>query len=338
MTTSRRHFLHRASLFLSGAALASPVSLLEAAVPPARNIRRFTAEVPLSAADQTVLDWVLTYAAEVRLVGAGVLGKLRGSERRRTRILASIPAFATLDAALEGILPFGEEQLFANGNTLTLELDGTEFTIINLLGPDFEAKLGALLKRVVNFATDALTWDPATGELTDPFGATVTEALKIVNPGGNLAELFATLLRGITEAEVAKLEPGPSYKAFRRRVLGVANARPAIRQQITRRLLAALPDISEILSDSAVAALLASPLLTGGLRSILGLQPSQLFAQFASLHMAQSHTAAGADSGLWLALLLAKPLAHGTADAWYSGQDRFEHARFRRALAAARGR
>src|SRR4051812_30894690 len=90
MTVSRRSFVSRSSLLLAGTALLPGVSLSALGALGSR------VAVPLSASDLAVITWVRTYASDLRIVGGGVLGKLRNSANSKTHILAKVVDLATL--------------------------------------------------------------------------------------------------------------------------------------------------------------------------------------------------------------------------------------------------
>jgi hypothetical protein len=289
----------------------------------------------LGTAEQSVLSWVQTYAGEVRFTGAGLLGKLRQATRQRTRILASIDSTAALETALGGPLPFGNVSLYVSGNLVTFTLDGTEYTIENLLPADVEDRLTDLLTRLgVTFATDGLTWDPATSEISDPFNATLGDVFRLVNPGLGIEAVFDTLLRGLREAPVAKLKLGPSFAAFRRRVLGLAGGRPTVAAVVAPEFIANLPELTELLSGGGFVALLRSPLIAGAIRNELGVAVGPLLAKFDLLRALNFVDIS--DAAIFLSELLQDALDLGTADAFGAGLDHFGQARFRAALSQAR--
>jgi hypothetical protein len=258
MSVSRRHFLSTASLLVSGVAL-TPLEGLSATVRP----RVYKKQITLTDADQAVLAWVKTFATQVRLKGVSVLGKIRHTKRHRTQILAEIPNLDAIAAALAAALPF-DATIYTSGDTITLELDGTEFTIEALLPADFESELQSLLTRLgVTFAADGITWDPDSLDLTDPFGATVTDVLKLIHPGTGLSALFDTLLEGLDQADEANLGLGASFKGFRARVLAIAGRRSLASGEIAQKFVAALPDLTENLTANGLIGLLSSPLISG---------------------------------------------------------------------------
>jgi hypothetical protein len=329
MHFSRRRFLKGASAIVSGTALL-PATGLSALV----RARHYTRAVPLSDADQSVLAWVKGYATDVRLAGVGIIGKLRRSRRARTHILAEVPSAATLQAALSGALPFGPISLFTSGNAVTFTLDGTEFTIDNFLGDDFAAALDALLTRAgVTFATDGLTWDPDTNDLSDPFRA-FGAAIKLVNPGIGLDALFAVALRGYNEAKAANLGFDVSFSAFRHRVFSARGARTAFSGAVARQFVEQLPDLTELLNGDQLAAIIGSPLVAGVLFKELGIQVGPLVAEFKQLRA--FNVIDISDAALWLSQLLQDQIDSGTADAWGANLNHFRQTRFRAALAQAR--
>jgi hypothetical protein len=329
MPISRRSLLSRGTTFLTGVVLL-PVAGFSAASTPAR----LTASVPLSAADELVLQWVRGYASAVRFAGSGVVGKLRGSEFPATHLLARIDHVALLPAALTGQLPFGGAKVFSHGDTFTFTFAGTEFTIENLLPDAFAAAVAARSARAAtNLATDGVTWDPATHTLSDPFHATGVKTLKLVNPGANVVAVFATLLRSREESEAANIEVDVSFAAYWRRVLGRTSLTVAEAGGIGRGLIQQLPELAERRTADEIASLLLTPLVASSLRRALRLVAPAVVAQFASLRASTPATVS--DAGVWLAILLAPQLRLGTAGVFASGLEPEKQGRFYAAVVEA---
>jgi hypothetical protein len=329
MSVSRRHFLSTASLLTAGAAL-TPLEAFSATVRP----RIYKKQVPLTDTDQAVIDWVKTFATQVRLKGVSVLGKIRQTKRHRTHILAEVPTADDLNAALTGVLPFNVT-LYASGDTITFTLDGTEFTIDAVLPADFQARLDSLLTRLgVTFAADGITWNPDTLDLTDPFGATVTDVLKLIFPGTGLSALFDTLLEGLSQADEANLGLGASFKGFRHRVMNIAGRRSAASAEIAQKFVGALPDLTENLTVNGLIALLTSPLIAGVLGKELGVQVGQIIAEFKLLRLLNDVDIS--DAAVFLSSLLQNAIDLGTADSFGASLSVLKRQRFKRALAQAR--
>jgi hypothetical protein len=329
MFVSRRRFLQGASALVSGAALLPAEGL--AAI--ARG-HHYTRVVPLSATDQSVLAWVRGYATNVRLAGASVLGKLRKSKRLRTHIIADIPSGDALQAALSGVLPFGPISLYTSGNTVSFTLDGTDFTIDNLLTDDFTAALTALLTRAgVTFATDGLTWDPTTNDLSDPFGA-LAAVLKLVNPGVGLQAVFDTVLKSWDEANIANVGFDVSFRAYRQRIFNLRSARSPLATDLGQQFAEELPGLTDLLTTGQLALVLGTPLIAGALLKAFGVRIGPLLAEFKLLRELNGTDLS--DAGILLSQLLQQQIDLGTADGLGSGLDRFNQLRFRAALGEAR--
>lgn len=329
MSVSRRHFLSTASLLVSGVAL-TPLEGLSATVRP----RIYKKQVPLTGTDQQVIGWVKTFATQLRLNGVSVLGKIRHTKRQRTHILAEIPSMDALTGALQDVLPFAAT-IYTSGDTITFSLDGTDFTIDALLPADFEAELQSLLTRLgVTFAADGITWDPDSLDLTDPFGATVTDVLKLIHPGTGIATLFDTLLEGFDQADEANLGLGASFKGFRARVLGIAGRRTAASATVAQKFVGALPDLTENLTVAGLIALLSSPLISGALGKELGVQVGQVIAEFKLLRLLNGVDIS--DAAVFLSSLLQDALDSGTADIFNASSSPLRRQRFKQLLADAR--
>lgn len=329
MFVSRRHFLSTATLLVSGASL-MPTEALSATVRP----RVYQKQVPLSDADKAVLTWLKTFTTRVRLKGVSLLGKIRHSKRQRTAILAEISSIDDLNAALSGVLPF-DVTIYTEGDQITFELDGTDFTIDALLPADFQAELESLLTRLgVTFAADGITWDPATMELTDPFGATVTDFLKLINPGSGLATLFDTLLEGFDQAKAGNLALGPSFKGFRQRVLGIAGRRTAASGDIVQKFIGELPDLTDNITAEGLLGLLGSPLVSGVLGKELGVHVGRIIAEFKLLRLLNAVDIS--DAAVLLSSLIQDAIDLGTADIYSSSLSPLRRKRFREVLGKAR--
>jgi hypothetical protein len=242
---------------------------------------------------------------------------------------------ALLPAVLTRLLPFDGVLVFAKGNTFTFTFAGTEFTIENLVPAAFAAALAARSTRAAttNFATDGVTWDPATQTLSDPFHGTGVQTLKLVNPGPEVVAVFTTLLRSLAESDAANVELDVSFAAYWRRAMGRTALTLAESEAICRELIQRLPEIADRRNASEVASLLLTPLVTGSLRRQLRLVASTVVAQFATLRV--QTPAAVSDAGVWLAVLLAPQLRLGTAGIYAGGLAPQKQARFVAALAEA---
>lgn len=294
-----------------------------------------TAAVPLSPADEVVLQWVRSYASAVRFAGSGVVGKLRGSQFPSTYLLAQVDNLALLPAVLTVRLPFEGVRVFAKGNTFTFTFAGTEFTIENLVPTAFAAALAARASRAAttNFATDGVTWDPVTHAMSDPFHGTGVKSLKLINPGTNMAAVFETLLRSLAESDAANVELDASFQAYWKRVLARPSVTAAESAGILRELIQELPDLADRRSAAEIRSLLLTPLVKSTLWRHLRLVSATVVAQFATLRAGTPATVS--DAGVWLAVLLAPQLRLGTAGIFMGGLAPEKQARFAAALAEA---
>lgn len=328
MLISRRSLLSRGSTLLTGCVLLPAAGLAATVLPP-------TASVPLSPADEVVLQWVRSYASAVRFVGSGVVGKLRGSAQPTTHLLAQVDNLALLPAVLTGHLPFDGARVFAKGNTFTFTFAGTEFTIENLVPAAFAAALAARASRsaTTNFSTDGVTWNPATHTLSDPFHGTGVPSLKLVNPGTNMAAVFTTMLRSLAESDAANVGLDVSFNAYWSRVMARSSLTVAESAGILRELIRQLPELADRRTAAEIRALLLSPMVTSTLWRQLRLVSTAVVAQFAALRASAPATVS--DAGVWLAVLLAPQLRLGTAGVFASGLAPEKQARFLAALAEA---
>lgn len=160
MKTDRRSFLRFGSLLVCGSLL-RPESLF-ALGQAGGGLDR----IPLSSVDREVLDFTARYSSSVRLIGGSILARLRGNSDAGMRLVVEVSNLEQLTAALAAA-PF--ENILAQGNTLSFVLQGRERVIENLVPELFAARLAQLAgSRKMH---DALSYDPATHQLSDPFGA-----------------------------------------------------------------------------------------------------------------------------------------------------------------------
>lgn len=330
MLISRRSLISRGSILLTGVVLLPTAGSFAASTSSQPR-----AALPLSAADKIVLQWVRSYASAVRFAGSGVVGKLRGTDQPATHLLAQVDNLVLLPGVLTGPLPFGGARVFAKGNTFTFTFADTEFTIENLLPAAFTAALAARAARSVttNFATDGVTWDPATGTLADPFHGTGVTSLKLVNPGTNMAAVFTTLLRSLTESDTANVALDASFNAYWRRIMARTSLTVAESAGILRELVRQLPAIADRRTTQDVRSLLLTPMVKNTLWRQLKLLSAAVVAQFDVLRASTPSTVS--DAGVWLAVLLAPQIRLGTAGVFGAALPPEKQGRFYAALAEA---
>ena len=331
---NRRSFLRTGCLAACAGALTAGDSL--SALVATRYSRTLPAALPLGAGEAALLGFVSQYSSRVRLVGLGVLLKLRGAETREAHLLVEVSDSAAFDAALAGPTPFGGA--YSAGNILSFVRDGIEFTVENLPPAAFAQRLTELaaLKRIA-FAHDALIYDPAAWQLVDPFGAQQSAMLKLVNPTIAGGAALGVAVRGRIESGRLGMKQGSVFANWQTRNLALgANARTA--QALVETFLGKLATIAERTTPDAIQALLRSRALSSALLRVLGVKVAEVIAEFDRRRGALSGEFSNA--ALWLALLLGPEIeseaTDGAATTWLQRGTRFDVLRSRTALAAAR--
>ncbi len=304
MNPNRRTFLRLGSVLVAGTALL-PRSLF--ALGKAGGLLD---RLSLSGTDQAVLDFTARYASSVRLIGGSILGKLRGNPDGGMRVLVEVRNLEALEAAL-ATAPF--KNIFARENTLSFTLQGTERAIENLFPELFAARLAELADpQKTVFAHDALVYDPATQQLSDPFGAVEAGEVKLMNRPAKTAAALEVALRGTWEAHAAGLREGDTFGQWRVTLLNTAlrsDAAPAVAAAFVR----ALPAFAAVMAPDDVKTALRSRLVTTALQPALGLDVNGAIAAFDKLRatFGQSYS----DAGVWFFVVLKKQL-ETNAPAW----------------------
>ena len=326
MSFNRRNFLRLGSLIACGTAFGGP-SLI-AAVP-----RKLTGGLPLVDGDEAVLAFVRSYSGNFRIIGASVLGRIRTSGLRALHIIAEVNDADRMVAVLAGA-PF--HGIYTENNTMTFALADVDVTIENLLPDVFAARLATMAKRSGNaFAHDALSYNPETQELSDPFG-TRSSSLKIVNKTFGGPAALAVALRGQLEARQLGLAQGEDFAGWKGRVLR-AIARPADARNHAENFLQHLASLADKLPPGGVEALLRSRLIATALKQVFGINVTEAIAAFKALRAASG--ADTTDAAIWLAVLIRPEISNnasvGAATLWLQSGTRFQVLRSRRALAQA---
>lgn len=314
------------SLIACGTALGGP-SLL-AAVP-----RVLAGGLPLINGDAAVLAFVRSYSGNFRIVGASVLGRIRTSGLRALHIIAEVNDPVRMAAVLAGA-PFAG--IYTEENTMTFALADVDVTIENLVPEVFAARLSKLAKRAGNaFAHDALSYNPATQELSDPFSAR-SSTLKLVNKTFGGPAALAVALRGKLEAAQLGLAQGEDFAGWKGRVLR-AIARAGDARKHAENFLQQLAALADKLPPGGVEGLLQSRLIATALKQVFGINAADAVAEFKALR-----AVAGADTtdaAIWLAVLIRPEISNnltvGAATLWLQSGTRFQVLRSRRALAQA---
>ncbi len=329
MNFDRRAFLRASSYAVFGLAIMPGLPLAAAIGGQAKARVRV---VPLTAADQGVLEWIAAYSTKVRMLGGGVLSKLKGGSTE-TRFLVEISDLSQLQAALGAVLPFSE--IRTSGNSLRFIYEGERFAIENLLPELFADRLKSLATRKrITFAHDALSYDPATQKLQDPYRSLASDAIKVINPGKGIAAAFRTVLRGWTEADELDLKLGANFARLKRRVLSVPGKRLGLAQPVVAALVEQLTSLTGNRSSEKIENLLRSKLVSLAISKVLGVSTNEVVAQF--LAIKAEMPADSGDAAAWLASLLSDQLNNSTLPDWLGDLDPLSAYRARVALADAR--
>ncbi|MHA3773184.1 hypothetical protein ACXR0O_16750 [Verrucomicrobiota bacterium sgz303538] len=286
-------------------------------------------DIPLSAADQAVLDWVGTYSSQIRLVGGCILGKLRGRPTT-TRIFAQIEDASELDDLFTADLLFSD--IYAEGNTISFTFEGARYEVVNLLPDVFSKQLTTLAQRVV-FAHEAISYDPATQTLKDPFGAVSSATLKVVHAGSGVAAAFENILRAWPEVEALGLKLGPAFAQLKKRVFSAPGSRAGLAKSVVAALVARLPQLTDVLSAEQIEGLLRSRLVATAVSRVLGVDVKTVLTQFAALRAGASGD--DADAVAWLASLLSGQLQQGILPDWFTRLEPVQARRSRATLSQA---
>ncbi len=287
--------------------------------------------LPLRAGDTQALDFVRRYSSQVRIVGASVLGRIRATGLRALHILAEVPDLSSLQAALESA---GIGELYADGNVISFTIGDVDATVENLLPDVFAARLASMAKRAGNaFAHDALSYDPATNLLSDPFTARGSEVRIINRTFGGSAALEVSL-RGTFEASQLRMPLGNNFGPWRTRVLRQI-AKAANAPELASTFLSSLAALAEKLPFHGFQALLRSRLIATALQETFGIDTSAAIATFIEKRPLTSSEVS--DAALWLSILLGSEINNGSVAAisWMQGGNRFQVLRSHQALGQA---
>lgn len=290
MKTSRRDFIR-----LGGAAALA--GLVNPTV-EAGTTRLLSSPLSISATEQTLLDFIKTYATEVRFVGVGVLEKLRLGTAKHVHILASVPDLADLADALTHF-PF---TAYSQGSSFSFEVDGTEFTVENLPPQAFGERRVLLSKaRSIAFGHDALSYEPGSSEIFDPFNASKGDTLKSVNRTFGGISGLEVIIRGLVEAQQLQLALGADFTRWMKRMLRfVAKSKDSA--ALTQVFLRQLATAASALTEAQVKELLRSANVSSALQAELGIDVEAAIAAYDTLRaQADGSVSNGA---IWLAVLL----------------------------------
>lgn len=323
MSVSRRKFLGLGSLIACGAAAGGRAVF-------AAEAKVLDAALPLSLNDRNALTFACSYSDRVRLIGASVLGRLGPGASHDLHLLAEVADRGRFLGALRG-MKFGDVR--AEGNTLTFAPADVDVTIENLVPDVFAARLAAMAKREGNvFAHDALAYDPATKELSDPFDAQ-TGGVKLLADTLTGPAALEAALRGTLDAARFGRPEHQDFAKWKAGVLG-ADAPKQDPQKLAKIFLQQLATLADHVPAATVEALLRSRLLAAAFQQARGAEVALAIGQFRKLR--KNAGVEISDAVLWLAALLGREIKGGAATAWIMHGTHFQVLRSQAALAKAR--
>jgi hypothetical protein len=323
---NRRSFIGLGSLAAVGVALNAP-SLSGAVSRPLKG------GLPMMSGDEAALSFVQTYSSNVRVVGSTVLARIRTTGSRGLHLIAEVTDLKKMEAALPSA-PF--TGVYANENTLQFALPDVDVTVENLVPEAFASRMTAMTKRAGNaFAHDALAYDPATQQLSDPFHARVG-GVRVVNKTFAGAAALDVALRGTVEAGQMGLAPSEDFTGWKGRIIRqIAKNKDAT--AMAGKFLQQLATLAERLPAKTVESLLHSRLVSTALQQVFGMNTADAIARYPEVRSKAG--AAYSNAAVWLAVLLEPEIrsnaADGAALTWLQGGTRFQVVRSRKALTQA---
>ena len=291
--------------------------------------------LPLSAEEQTLLEFIAGYGARIRLVGIGVLEKLRFGSSKHVHVLVEVEDLAAFEAALTGF-PFSGA--YTDGNSFMFQAGGIEFTLEHLPPRAFdERRAGLGIRRQIAFAHDALSYDPVSRKLSDPFDAAKGDVLRSINrTQGNIGAL-EVILRGYVEAQQLGLRLGVDFVRWKNRTLRFATQTRNL-TALAAAFIRKLATVADTVPPETIKELLRSPVVSTALASALSLDVEAAIAEFDAARAANGGDVS--NGSLWLAVLLNVNITVGAEPndvlTWLRQGTRFDVLRTRKALSQAR--
>jgi hypothetical protein len=268
-------------------------------------------------------------------VGIGVLEKLRFGASKHVHVLVEVEDLGAFETAL-ATFPFGGA--YTEGNTFSFQVAGIEFTVEHLLPRAFdERRAGLGIRRQIAFAHDALSYDPVSRKLSDPFDAAKGDVLRSVNrTQGNIGAL-EVILRGFVEAQQLGLRLGLDFVRWKNRTLRFGtNTRDLT--FLAAAFIRKLATVADTVPPETIKELLRSRAVSTALADVFSLDVEAAIAAFDAARAASSGEVS--NSSLWLAVLLDINISTDAEPndvlAWLRQGTRFDVLRSRKALSQAR--
>lgn len=259
MPLGRRHFLHSAGLAAAGFFLTNRASAATTV-----NIT-----LSLAAQDQVVLDWLRSFAAQVRLVGSSVLSRLRGDIKAPAHWIVSVSRLGVLPEVL-GTANFAG--LYTSGSTAFFTVGGCEVSVEILPLEDFPGRLKNLGRGSFGYDYETLSYDPISGQLTDPLRSRSMRGMRVTRTTRDIAASFAQMLDGLISSRQLGLERSDAFRRLRSRVLSYSGAKPAVADAVCTALIERFVTWLSTAPVEEIVVVLTSRLVAGSLRTTFGIE------------------------------------------------------------------
>ncbi len=259
MPLARRHFLHSAGLAAAGFFLTNRASAATTV-----NV-----SLTLATQDQVVLDWLRGFATQVRLVGSSVLARLRGDTKA--------PAHWIVAVSRLGVLPevFGTANfagLYTSGSTAFFTVGGCEVSVEILPMEDFTSRLKDLGRGAFGYDYETLSYDPISGQLTDPLRSRSVRGMRVTRTTRDIAASFAQMLDGLISSRQLGLERSDAFRRLRSRVLSYSGAKPAVADAVCTALMERFVTWVSAAPVEEIVVVLTSRLVAGSLRTAFDIE------------------------------------------------------------------
>ncbi|QIF02899.1 hypothetical protein [Roseimicrobium sp. ORNL1] len=260
-------------------------------------------KISLTEADKAILTFLRTFTNQVYLVGGSVAGKTTSSNYRCTQLIASIN---DLDEFQGRLTAKGSpvSNGMAMGNKISFNHLDTTFEVEFLLVETFQKRVQETWAGMrasgepVVFAHEALLYDPALKQLSDPHKAIRGKSalLKRVRHTDNYEELFQANLETIS----FNLTPSARDQAALQALLARKVVTKIEAETIAKAFLQCLSLASQVSSPETIGQLFTRPLVRSTLQSQFGFDSLRLPNNYARIR--SRHPASITNGVIWHAL------------------------------------
>jgi hypothetical protein len=136
---------------------------------------------------------------------------------------------------------------------------------------DFPARLKELGRGRVGYDYETLSYDPATGQLSDPLRSRSTRGMRVTRTTRDTAQSFAQLLDGFIASRRLGLERPAAFGHLRSRVLSYSGTKPEVAEAVCAALLGRFVTWVSGAPVSEIQMVLTSRLVSGSLRTVFGI-------------------------------------------------------------------